>query len=433
MECWRNRSKKPHRKCCLATKKTDRTRIARYILGVGTASNKVLRAIDGAISFGVPANVRKLYRFLCWNWQPGDSIMLFGFSRGAFTVRTLAGMIAHQGLMPRERNGRQVTTAGVRSNASGAWWACRAASSPWVLPTATLLRWLQNGTVAVKRGLSGQEPHRVLTEPAFPTQPDKGVRVDFLGVFDTVEAFGMPVEELRRIISRALYPLSFSNGICAPSILCARHALAVDEERLSFRNVSFEVPKDGNGQPARPWQDVGQSWFPGVHSDIGGGYPDDHGSDLLLTWMLDEAEKTNAVVPGRGLLEGGGEAAAGGSGMGLCRDRADAGCGGAARQSGAAGIWHPCQHALPAERRDRTGGKRHPHASLRPRRALCGNRHPDARRPAPCHPPSIGTWLSRCPYCRAVSTPTIPARRRSPSQERNKVGRGKPPDGGKAW
>ena len=293
-----------------ALDKTDGTQIARYIPGVGTASNRILRMIDGAIGFGVPANVRKLYRFLCWNWQEGDSIMLFGFSRGAFTVRTLAGMIAHQGLMPRERKGRQVTTAEMRSNARGAWRAYRAASTPWVLPTVTLLRRLRNGAVAVKRGLSGQDPHRALeaeiadterapvwpkgeTDPAFPTRPDKGVRVDFLGVFDTVEAFGMPVDELRRIISLSLYPLSFSNGVCAPSVLCARHALAVDEERLSFRNVSFEAPKDGNG---RPWQDVGQRWFPGVHSDIGGGYPDDHGSVLPLTWMLDEAEKAGLRV-----------------------------------------------------------------------------------------------------------------------------------------
>jgi len=76
--------------------------IARYIPGVGTASNPVIRAIDGATGFGVPSNVRKLYRFLCWNWREGDEIHMIGFSRGAFTLRTLAGMIRFQGLMPRD-------------------------------------------------------------------------------------------------------------------------------------------------------------------------------------------------------------------------------------------------------------------------------------------------------------------------------------------
>ena len=291
---------------CALEKDGDR-QIARYIPGVGTSSNSIIRMIDGAIGFGVPLNVRKLYRFLCWNWRPGDRIVLFGFSRGAFTVRTLAGMIAHQGLMPRERNGEQVGTAEMRRNTLGAWRAYRAASATKVWPTVTLMRRLRDGAVALKRRLSGQDRHAVLEaaiagtargpvwpkgqkDTAFLSEPGAGVRVGFLGVFDTVEAFGMPVEELRLLIGRLLYPLSFSNGICAPSVLCARHALAVDEERLSFRNVSFDPPKNSRGEPQeREWQDIGQRWFPGVHSDIGGGYPDDHGAVPPLQWMLDEA------------------------------------------------------------------------------------------------------------------------------------------------
>src|ERR1700738_1582456 len=74
----------------------DRTKpdqVAYYIKGVGTASWAPLAALDGATGIGVPANVRKLYRFLCWNWQPCDEIYIFGFSRGAFTARTLAALI----------------------------------------------------------------------------------------------------------------------------------------------------------------------------------------------------------------------------------------------------------------------------------------------------------------------------------------------------
>jgi uncharacterized protein (DUF2235 family) len=74
--------------------------IAHYIPGVGTQSLKPLRLLDSLTGFGVPSNVRKLYRFLSWNWRPGDEIWMFGFSRGAFTIRTLIGMIASQGLTP---------------------------------------------------------------------------------------------------------------------------------------------------------------------------------------------------------------------------------------------------------------------------------------------------------------------------------------------
>src|SRR6187401_685429 len=72
----------------------DRTKpdqVAFYVAGVGTAAWAPLAALDGATGLGVPSNVRKLYRFLCWNWEPGDEIYVFGFSRGSFTARTLAG------------------------------------------------------------------------------------------------------------------------------------------------------------------------------------------------------------------------------------------------------------------------------------------------------------------------------------------------------
>ena len=90
------------------TEKSGRTpielQLARYIPGVGTSSNRVLRLIDGATGIGVPSNVRKLYRFLCWNWQPGDEIYLFGFSRGAFTVRTLAGFMSYVNLVAKDHD-----------------------------------------------------------------------------------------------------------------------------------------------------------------------------------------------------------------------------------------------------------------------------------------------------------------------------------------
>jgi uncharacterized protein (DUF2235 family) len=100
--------------------------VAVYIQGVGTSGFRPFAMVDAATGIGVPSNVRKLYRFLCWNWRLGVEIYLFGFSRGAFTIRTLIGLIASQGLLPTEIDGAPVSRAEMRRNAKAAWRAYRA-------------------------------------------------------------------------------------------------------------------------------------------------------------------------------------------------------------------------------------------------------------------------------------------------------------------
>ena len=95
--------------------------IVYYIPGVGTEGFKPLAMLDGATGFGVPSNVRKLYRFLSWNWEPGAAIYMFGFSRGAFTIRMLIDLIAKQGLLPTEFNGRRVSHQEMVRNSDDAW------------------------------------------------------------------------------------------------------------------------------------------------------------------------------------------------------------------------------------------------------------------------------------------------------------------------
>src|SRR5258707_1659551 len=100
---------------------TQPDQIAHYIKGVGTAGWAPFAAIDGATGIGVPSNVRKLYRFLCWNWREGDEIYIFGFSRGAFTARTLAALIASQGLVPAVIGNTPVSHAEMERNVMSAW------------------------------------------------------------------------------------------------------------------------------------------------------------------------------------------------------------------------------------------------------------------------------------------------------------------------
>jgi uncharacterized protein (DUF2235 family) len=280
--------------------------LARYIPGVGTSGNAVIRLIDGATGLGVPSNVRKLYRFLCWNWQPGDEIYLFGFSRGAFTVRTLAALVAMQGLMPRQVGGEPVTSAEIAHNAHGAWLAYRTMTAPlvgsgksvwnplnWQMnPMISVIRGLRDGLTFAKRRLLRQRLHaKVLAE--MPVDRRAGaVPVRFMGLFDTVEAYGMPVEEVRSVWNRLIWPIRFRNRRCSWVVGQVRHALSLDDERRSFHPIRFDVSPRPDGKPVPETQEV---WFAGVHSDVGGGYPNDETAFEPLLWIADQAAAQDLV------------------------------------------------------------------------------------------------------------------------------------------
>lgn len=277
--------------------------IARYIPGVGTSGNKLIRYLDGITGFGVPSNVRKLYRFLCWNWAPGDEIYLFGFSRGAFTVRTLASMIYRQGLMPREVTGedrkpRIVGKSEMQRNVAAAWRAYRWKTAPlveegkpawnplnWKMnPLIEAGRYLRNGLVWLKRRALGQDQHQTVLAMRDPQALDGAVKIRLMGVFDTVEAYGLPVKEASDIVDWLIWPLQFRNFKCSRVVQKVRHALALDDERLTFQPLRFDQRELPAGQ------EIQELWFAGMHSDVGGGYPDNAVSLDPLVWMKTEAQ-----------------------------------------------------------------------------------------------------------------------------------------------
>lgn len=279
--------------------------IARYIPGVGTSGFRPFAMLDGATGIGVPSNVRKLYRFLCWNWRPGDEIWMFGFSRGAFTVRTLIGLIHHEGLVPAEIGGRQVSHAEMDRNVMAAWRSYRKKTAPdsTMLPTVRIARRIRDGVLAAVQRLTNRTGYRAISNATIAqnrgglTGASSPVTVRFLGVFDTVEAYGVPFEELRLAIDRAVWPLSFRNKALSGIVATARHALALDDERLSFKPIRFDAPPAGSAQT------IDEVWFAGVHSDVGGGYPDGALSYLPLVWIAEEAERIGLRL-GDGALDG---------------------------------------------------------------------------------------------------------------------------------
>jgi uncharacterized protein (DUF2235 family) len=240
-----------------------------YDDGVGTETFKPLALMGLAFGIGLARNVKDLYTFLCRTYEPGDSIFLFGFSRGAFTVRILAGLILRCGLV----------TAPSESELVERVKTAYAEYKRDMARRATLTRpWLVAGRLLGGHGRAYGADHIAFNFlQHFP-------RIRFIGVWDTVDAYGMPVDELKEGIDRYIWPMTLADRRLSPDIERARHALSLDEERPTFRPVLWD--ERGIVDPDQ----VIQLWFAGVHANVGGGYPDDGLAHVAMEWMVREAE-----------------------------------------------------------------------------------------------------------------------------------------------
>jgi hypothetical protein len=276
-----------------ALDQTQGDQVAHYIKGVGTSGFKPFALLDGATGFGVPSNVRKLYRFISWNWEEGDEIYMFGFSRGAFTIRTLTGLIQHAGLIPVSIGGENIPREEMGRNALAAWRSYRSETITWKTsqPTIWLTRLVRDLVIGVYHRLMR---HRPYAEVAAETkaQGRAAPSIKFVGLFDTVEAYGVPLEEFRRAVDVAIWPISFRNKKLCDNVECARHALSLDDERVTFHPLRLD--KKESKYPER----IKEVWFAGVHSDVGGGYPEDDLAYVPLTWMTGELGNSLRFIEG---------------------------------------------------------------------------------------------------------------------------------------
>ncbi|MEV0660520.1 DUF2235 domain-containing protein [Spirillospora sp. NPDC050365] len=234
-----------------------------YQPGVGTLRNRLL---GGAFGLGLSDNVLEAYRWLVGEYRPDDRIWLFGFSRGAYTARSLAGMISACGLIDttaldeaalRGRI-RHIYEHGYRKRGTGRRW---------------------------RQGL------------AFRYDPDDRERipVHFVGVWDTVGSLGVPdylgwLNLLDPSRGHDFHDLKLN-----PHIRHARHAVAMDERRGPYVPTLWAGPFTGG-------QDVKQVWFPGSHKDVGGGHPRTGLSDGALRWMIDEVRGGEFPLGFRGAM-----------------------------------------------------------------------------------------------------------------------------------
>jgi len=289
--------------------------VACYDDGVGTSGFRPLALLGGAVGFGLKKNVLRLYRFLCEHYDPGDRIYAFGFSRGAFTIRVLVGLIAHQGII-RTRPTSPVASTYPSGDpdpaaAGSSDPAFRAEPQVYGRDLARLSKWAYRGLrrefnqtgklVDVARWVRNRL-WRLLEWRSRPYNPALNHHVDeitFLGLWDTVDAYGLPVDELTDGINKWVWPLSAPDLLLSDKVKKACHVLAIDDERNTFHPVLWDESQETLADGKTPVDQavhldeerISQVWFSGMHANVGGGYSDDSLSYVSLRWITTEAGK----------------------------------------------------------------------------------------------------------------------------------------------
>lgn len=234
--------------------------VAFYDWGVGTDRKEMTGGISGE---GIDKNIMDCYRFLVHNYHSGDKLYFFGFSRGAYTVRSLAGFIRNCGLLKRQHAGQ--------------------------IPAAYRL-------YRKRSKLSGpDEAEAVQFRKDFAAA--NITPIEFVGVWDTVGALGIPMPFWGTLGEREFL---FHDTEPSKIVQHARHAVSIDENREDFKPTLWSE---------KPHLDLKQVWFAGVHSDVGGGYPERGLSQCACQWMIKETHKfglqfephlVNALTPDAG-------------------------------------------------------------------------------------------------------------------------------------
>jgi uncharacterized protein (DUF2235 family) len=261
--------------------------IVYYDEGIGTAKDE--RFTGGAFGKGMMVNIREAYRFLLFNYEPGDHIFAFGFSRGAFTARSFVGFIRHAGILDVD-NAKEIERAielykGVfKGDGDDALEALefRAKHCSQVCVSEWDRKW------------------RIENYSAGNWENSEILQIKYVGVWDTVAALGCP-----KFVPGATFinrKFGYHDAKLTSKVQAARHAVAIDERRVLFEPVLWNNVRDLNAKHGSsiyesrpPYQ---QKWFPGVHGAVGGGGPIRGLSDATLTWILSGAKRQGLQIRG---------------------------------------------------------------------------------------------------------------------------------------
>jgi uncharacterized protein (DUF2235 family) len=249
-------------------KNNPASQLAYYDPGVGTLApahtslpSRLVLLFEQAFGVGLKHNVAQGYRYLMQHWRPGDAVYIFGFSRGAYTARALAGMLLRPGLLrPGSEN-----------------------LLPYAVEKYAINRYFTQDEYANWAQFARAFCWRTENEPLFDTvkqnSPNQvwhyAIPVAYLGLWDTVKAAGfLRFGNLRWPYTRAL-----------PNVARIRHAVSIDEQRRPYREYVVERHPLG----------LEERWFAGVHADVGGTFPDHRLATIALKWVTDGIVKELAI------------------------------------------------------------------------------------------------------------------------------------------
>ncbi len=225
-----------------------------YDEGVGSEGSEIIKIIEGGTGLGLDEKILDAYKFIVWNFEPGDELYLFGFSRGAYTARSLAGLIRCCG----------------------------------IVKSYDLMLITQAFSIYRNRDTNTADSDAAV---AFKSKNSFTTNIKFVGVWDTVGALGIPVGGIFSFLNDKY---KFHDVTLSSTIDNAFQALAIDEHRKQFAPSVWE--ESPNKAQYNPNQKLEQVWFAGVHCDVGGGYPETGLSDIALQWMIDKATGTGLSI-----------------------------------------------------------------------------------------------------------------------------------------
>ena len=223
---------------------SDSDQIVQYFDGVGVQGSLLDRLLGGIMGRGLSDRIKDAYRFLVANYQPGDQLCFFGFSRGSYTVRSLAGFIRKAGLLKSEN-----------------------------------LDLVDNDYDLYRNDLHPDHEIPTRYRERYSIEPT----LHIIGVWDTVGALGIPTDWATWLgLNRSV---QFHDVKLSSHVRFAYQALSIDDRRKPFAPAIWEQQPAGVGT-----QTLEQAWFPGVHTNVGGGHPQHGLSDHALLWMKSRAE-----------------------------------------------------------------------------------------------------------------------------------------------
>lgn len=223
-----------------------------YDQGVGTGHTLKDKIVGGATGLGLDQHIKDMYTFFVLNYSSGDEIYLFGFSRGAYTARSIAGFIRNCGILKPEYIHLVATAYKLYRD-----------RNDYTVPDSDLMKSFRKA---------------YCVENITP--------IHFIGVWDTVGSLGIPLP-MHKMANKNKY--KFHDVTLSSTVKNAYHALAIDERRALFSPTLWKKSKTVIKDPEHQ-QQLEQRWFAGVHSNVGGGYADCALSNITLEWLMKKAE-----------------------------------------------------------------------------------------------------------------------------------------------